>query len=707
MKNKTDILFLTLPWWDMAVPYCAPAVLKGIVESRGYTLKHYDTSVDLLNKFAYRDKGKYNEFAQYFLSSDLSSNLIVKEFYTHVINKIKSFNFRFLAISVFSVYTHRATLELLSIIRKELPEVSILVGGRGLTTRPFSFMATGENQIISETESLIDFYQILKKRSLSDYYILGDGEDAIIDLLENNTEQSEFIKFAHNKLVYPFSNFDDINFDDYLGTGNNIQLPVVSSKGCVRNCDFCDVATQMKKFISKDGDRFAEEIIYLKEKYGLNHFAMMDSISNGNMKELKKTCQKLSEYNKDKNKKDKIYWSGSWIARYPGNIKEDVFKLLKDSGCESLQIGAESGSNHVLDSMNKKSSVEGLYYELDLLHKNKISVDLMTIIGHWSEEYKDFTEHLRMLVKLGPYFAAGTIHAMYVNIFQLLHGTPADTEIWHNGIVKGDSGFSNLWHSEKNPNLTYKTRLARMLIFYDLLDLVYYPIDNFYEKMLFFNSTTDSLAKKYNSFFEDRVKDKNFQVCKTFNLLGNTKEFFQKMLWEEFPISKFHCIVNSFSCQGQPRLQIVYNGDVIYDQLLVDGLNKIDLNLENNFEKKNKIELKLANKTPNDTIVDQNGNILSDKKIEFESLILDEVDFLKNPKFFYEETTYIEDGKKLELSKPGLYRPSSLIIEYEAPFWRHYLKQGPDLTAWRSLNNFEQAQYLRKQLTKKLDLLKY
>ena len=80
---------------------------------------------------------------------------------------------------------------------------------------------------------------------------------------------------------------------------------------------------------------------------------------------------------------------------------------------------------------------------------------------------------------------------------------------------------------------------------------------------------------------------------------------------------------------------------------------------------------------------------------------------LADPDYFYNKTTYLENGKMQDISKPGLYQPSSLTIEYQAPFWQYYLKQGPNYTAWRTINNFEQAQNIRKELTKKLDLLKY
>lgn len=689
----------------MSIPYCAPAILKGIAESHGYKLKHYDTSVDLLNVYAKRDPTVYSRFSQYFLVANSDDRDIVSSFYEHVVEKIKKENFEYLGISVFSVYTHRAVLELLEKIKQELPDIKILVGGRGLTTKPLSHMASKSNKIITSAESFIDFEQILKKRKLADYFILGDGEDAIIEFLNKSSNKQTFKKTAKAKLEYPFSNFDDIDLKDYLGVGGKHQLPVVSSKGCVRSCDFCDVAKQMNKFNAKDGYFLAEEMIYLKEKYGISDFAMMDSISNGNMKELKRTCEKLSDYNKDR--QDKISWSGSWIARFPNNIKSDVFDLIKKSGCDTLQVGAESGSNHVLTAMNKKSSVEGLYYELDHLYNKGIKVTMNTIMGHWSEELDHYLEHLQMLVNLGPYFASRTIVDLHANLFNLISGTPAELNHEENGIVNESAGYATLWYSHKNPSLTIKTRIARLLMFYDLIDLVGYPIDDYYERVLFYYNSITAGYEEWNDFFTKRIDTESFNECPSLTMLGQTDQLFQQMIKDSYTTSEFKLLVEAHSSLDAPKLQIYHNGTLQYEEFLIDGKNEIKLELVNDYTNSNTIEIKFANKNPNDTIVDEQGNIISDKKILFNSIMIDKVDLFKDANYFYNKTSYVENEKKLEHSKPGLYHPSALIIKYNAPFWQHYLLQGPDYTAWKTTNNVDLAKSLRKELTKKLNLLKY
>ena len=80
---------------------------------------------------------------------------------------------------------------------------------------------------------------------------------------------------TNNKLTYPYSNFDDYNLVTYrIGGSGLTQLPVYGSKGCVRACDFCDVAVQFGKFQQKDAQHLADEMVFLAHKYNIYNFAI-------------------------------------------------------------------------------------------------------------------------------------------------------------------------------------------------------------------------------------------------------------------------------------------------------------------------------------------------------------------------------------------------------------------------------------------------
>ena len=81
------------------------------------------------------------------------------------------------------------------------------------------------------------------KRNLCDHDIVGEGEDKLVSLLQQSISNSYSLDDLYN---VPISNFDDYNLKDYLYV-NEILLPVTGSKGCVRQCTFCDIPTKFGK----------------------------------------------------------------------------------------------------------------------------------------------------------------------------------------------------------------------------------------------------------------------------------------------------------------------------------------------------------------------------------------------------------------------------------------------------------------------------
>jgi len=682
--TSSDIFLITLPWWDNVVPPCAPAVLKGIVESHGFSMKLYDSNIDLQYDICGNDISLYNQLINYFITSplDFQHQNLIERFYTHVIEKIKRQNTRFLAFSVFSVFTHRATYDILTRLRPQV-NVPIVLGGRGLTTRPNLSILN----FLSIIEKTSNFSDIIKKRSLADYMILGDGEDAIVDLLSGSFSNETYTHHVakRNSLDYPFSNFDGLQLEKYQGMGNTKQLPIISSKGCVRSCDFCDVAAQMKRFQSKDGERLAQEAIYLANKYNIREFSLADSIANGNMKSLTEFCKKLAEHNANSQPDQKITWAGNWISRPPNSIKKPFYDLMAKSGCSSVTVGAEHASNRVLESMNKKTVVEGLQFDLDHFDRTGIKSILNLIIGHWSEEFDDFMKLYDFILKQGRYIANGTINAFHTTIYAALDNTPSVHDSSINQLVRADDNFTLLWYTIKNPNNTIKVRLARWLIIMEL-----YGFLNFY-RQTHWNDLQNLLHRIKNSsstweeFFHTKVLDQeNHVTCEqTLDFMETHKSYLVTSLKKIFPETTLKLKVIAFHSNGAPCLFITRNGKDLYRSDLDQGSNEIAVNMPNDFDNDSVLEIGMTKKRPGDTLVDAQGNILQDKKILIELLEIDTINISNDDNYFYHELEYIENGEIQPVSRPGFFfNDSCLKIKFRGSFWQHYLSSRQSPT-WR------------------------
>ena len=81
--------------------------------------------------------------------------------------------------------------------------------------------------------------------------------------------------------------YSDYEIDQYMWDKSGPMIPITGSKGCVRNCDFCDVRFQFGKYQFRTGKDIAKEMISLSQKHGYRKFQFTDSLVNGSLKVMK------------------------------------------------------------------------------------------------------------------------------------------------------------------------------------------------------------------------------------------------------------------------------------------------------------------------------------------------------------------------------------------------------------------------------------
>lgn len=676
MTKDYDIVIMNLPWSDLTVPFSAPAVLKGIAESHGYKAKTIDFNVDLYKKFCKSDDAKFKEIQEYYNLYTTERPEVLDRFYDHIVSTLKTMNFRYLGISVFYILTQKATYELCLKLRKELPNIKIVLGGKGLNV----YGHLSIHPYLSESEKTVKFDKLMANKNLADYFIIGDAEDAIIDLLSGKLDNrpyaiSEWFVPSKDNLEYPFANFDDYELDEYVGKKDQVQIPVISSKGCVRRCDFCDVPSQFKKFQSKNGKRMAEEMLFLAEKYNVQKFTMADSIANGNLKALKEFAEILAEHNRHAPKQKKIKWSSNWIHRPLGQVTEDTFRVIAESGAEHFTVGAEHFSDNVLHHMNKKTNMAGLLHELELFRKYKVKCGVNNIIAHWSETYEDFIEHMENLIRLGPFFADGTITYLNAGLFYIMKNTPAVINSKKTGLVMLNDDFSLSWFTPMNPNLTIKPRLARFYFLLYVANYLNYPIWN--QKIAFKNyihRIKESLPDAMK-LFDTNINRRHHQPCKIFTMIEHMDKFVEDQLEHSFTGTELNLKVTANSCKGDPVFYVRYNGETVYENKLAQGVHEISVPITYDYSCLTKLEVGMLGKNKNDTIVDSGGNILSDKNIIINKVEIDNIDLMDHPNFWNNKVKFDTDAPAY-----GFWANGCATLEFPAPFWR-YLQQNRYMSA--------------------------
>lgn len=659
MNPSYDIIFCVLPPMSVDRIYSTPPVLKGIVEAHGYHAKCFDFVMDLF-KFCQRDHKLFSRLQNYLLiknpEQSEEDHRLINEFFDQVVETIKNTQTKYIGLSVFSIFTHKAIVKLLIELKKHNLTDKIVLGGRGLSTPVYDTVE--EFITLTDDDKELDLFTVLKKYNLVTYGIVGDGEDAILDFL-NQTSYSDTVHNQANIRKFHYPDYSDYNFNDYVWTNNQPHLLVTGSAGCVRNCDFCDVKSQFGNYRYKEGAQLANELIWLQKQYNINHFVLTDSLSNGGLKPFQEFLTRLTEHNTVAN--FPISWSGQYICRSELTHKKNIeqyYYLLKHSGAQGLSIGAESGSNRVLAHMDKKTTVEALFFELEYFRKYNITCQILTIPGHWSEQQQDFDEHCKMLYNLVPYVKNSIVSLVSLGVpFKLLPGTPASKNI---NIIKHKNNY-NIWLPRNNRGNTYKTRIKRKLIANKLATMLRLPINHNESEILQAESEfIKNNLLEINNFFTKYSKDSS-------QFIPDDYQYIKQILNHNQELS-IELELESSACNGDPVIEIAINGQVVHTQSLVTGQHTIKLVVPlHKLLLSNRFSVRLTNKNLNDTKVDSLGNIYEDKNIKFKKILFDNCDLVNDVDFFYQQF-YIDNNGDKQPGTLGLWGSMPLCLDFETPF---------------------------------------
>ena len=470
-----DLLLLNVPRISLVYPPAGTSLLKGVVEQQGFTCKVKDANFELLDSI--KDEDNFETITNYFTipnaKLDDTCQRIVDDWYMNLVNYIIDLNPKHVGISVFTFECQVATRDLCTLLRKASYKGKIIVGGAGLST---TGIATQIN----------DFGNMLLDTKMVDYYVRGEGENALVDILKENAgagvNNDNYVQIEDlDALAYP--NYDDVIEYGYHYTIDKIQLPITTSRGCVRRCSFCDIHAFWKKYTYRSGDSVAKEMITHYEKYGVRDFYFTDSLINGNLKCFRRLCECLVEYYEQNNLPDKFFsWGGQWIVRTAKQLTPDDYKQAARSGLNGLPMGIESLSYQIRKDMNKAFKPEDLDYTLEQFRLHGINCYFLMIVGYPTERDEHHMETMEQFMKYQGYAVDGTIFGVNLGgTLSIDEGSPLHKSHLTHGLeptADNNELFGLDWVSKDNPKLTLLERINRRIDLQELLMELGYNVWN-------------------------------------------------------------------------------------------------------------------------------------------------------------------------------------------------------------------------------------
>jgi len=152
-----------------------------------------------------------------------------------------------------------------------------------------------------------------------------------------------------------------------------------------------------------------------------------------------------------------------WIAQAKASIiTEELLSLMKKAGCVGVEYGFESGSQRVLDLMNKKQKIEEGLRAAELTRRAHLRFQANIITGYPGERVEDFKATLKFIKKIKP-------NMIGFNIFMPLPGTSSYDQLRRQGrpLPKwedvGDQEASQANYADMPPEMFEKLYLDARL----------------------------------------------------------------------------------------------------------------------------------------------------------------------------------------------------------------------------------------------------
>ena len=250
-----------------------------------------------------------------------------------------------------------------------------------------------------------------------DYVIRGEGEETLRELLDalNANESIEKITglaYQKNQRTIvapsrpvvrqldelPMPAWDLVNMDAYRSIWTRkhgyFSLNIATTRGCPYKCNWCAKPIYGNRYNSRSPQAVANEIEYLLKHYRPDHFWMCDDIFG-----LKPGW--VEQFNAEvKNRNLKFHYKIQ--SRVDLLLEEKTIHSLVESGCQTVWVGAESGSQKILDAMDKGTTVPQIYKATQLLKSQGIKVAFFLQFGYPGEVKNDIDSTLKMVLDLMP-----------------------------------------------------------------------------------------------------------------------------------------------------------------------------------------------------------------------------------------------------------------------------------------------------------------
>ena len=298
----------------------------------------------------------------------------------------------------------------------------------------------------------------------ADIIVFGEGEDTMLELVKawNMKKDPELqnmpgIAFKTDnevtvtpdrvlirdidQLPFPHRKKIDLKlyFDVWKQKHGISMVNVNTMRGCPYSCKWCSRAVYGSSYRRRSPKLVVDEIQWLQENYQFDMIWFVDDVFTISHKWLHEFAEEISHR--------KITVSYEIITR-SDRVNDEVVLLLKQSGCFRVWIGAESGSQKIIDAMDRRVKVEQVRETIKLVKTHGMEAGTFIMLGYPGEDENDIRETLHHLKYSDP-------DHFTITVAYPIKGTPLYSEV--------ENIFTEElpWESSTDRDIDFKRRYKR------------------------------------------------------------------------------------------------------------------------------------------------------------------------------------------------------------------------------------------------------
>ena len=170
---------------------------------------------------------------------------------------------------------------------------------------------------------------------------------------------------------------------------------ITTSRSCPFRCTFCatkDIWGRL--WTSYSAARIVDDIEYLRDAYGVDGLYFREDLFTANVARVYEICGQLRSRQID------LPWAVETRARDVCDV--ELVRTMAAAGCKGFYIGAESGSQRMLDRYVKDARIEHTMAALKIARNNGIKTAVSMIVGNPEEQYSDKVASYKMIKSTQP-----------------------------------------------------------------------------------------------------------------------------------------------------------------------------------------------------------------------------------------------------------------------------------------------------------------